>query len=197
VAPLAETLAKFRKTLMLWPFNRPRTRPGPTIEAIYGMIVAQARLPAFYQSFGVPDTVNGRFDMVLLHLWLVLRRLRMSTDGTALAQALFDHFCSDMDDNLREMGVGDLAVPKRMVKFAEAFYGRTAAYDAALKAGGSELAQALARNVLLVTEATPAAPLAGYVQAAVRNLETIDDKRLLNGEWTFADPKVRMQEQAT
>ncbi len=114
------------------------------------MIVAQARLPAFYERFGVPDTVNGRFDMVLLHLWLVLRRLRTGTEGTALAQALFDHFCSDMDDNLREMGVGDLSVPKRMVKFAEAFYGRTAAYDAALKADGSELAQALARNVLLV-----------------------------------------------
>jgi cytochrome b pre-mRNA-processing protein 3 len=161
------------------------------------MIVAQARLPAFYQRYGVPDTVNGRFDMVLLHLWLVLRRLRTSTDGAALAQALFDHFCSDMDDNLREMGVGDLSVPKRMVKFAEAFYGRTAAYDAALKASGSELAQALARNVLLVAEAGPAGPLAAYVQAAVRGLETIDDKHLLAGEWTFVDPSARMQEQVT
>ena len=191
-------MAKFRKNLMLWPFNRPRTRPGSTIEAIYGMIVAQARLPAFYERFGVPDTVNGRFDMVLLHLWLVLRRLRTSADGTVLAQALFDHFCSDMDDNLREMGVGDLSVPKRMVKFAEAFYGRTAAYDAALKAGGSELAQALARNVLLVAETAPAGPLAAYVQAAVRGLETIDDKRLLAGEWSFVAPKTQaMQEQVT
>ena len=190
-------MAKFRKNLMLWPFNRPRTRPGSTIEAIYGMIVAQARLPAFYERYGVPDTVNGRFDMVLLHLWLVLRRLRTSTEGASLAQALFDHFCSDMDDNLREMGVGDLSVPKRMVKFAEAFYGRTAAYDAALKADGSELAQALARNVLLVPEAAPAAPLAAYVQGAVRSLERIDDKRLLKGEWAFAEPQAQMQEQVT
>src|SRR5262249_10301984 len=106
---LPEAPAKFRKTLMLWPFSRPRTRSGLTIEAIYGMIVAQARLPIFYERFRVPDTVNGRFDMVLLHLWLVLRRLRTADGGAALSQALFDHFCSDMDDNLREMGVGDLS----------------------------------------------------------------------------------------
>ena len=182
---------------MLWPFNRPRTRTGSTIEAIYGMIVAQARLPVFYEQYRVPDTVNGRFDMVLLHLWLVLRRLRASMDGAALSQALLDHFCSDMDDNLREMGVGDLSVPKRMLKFAEAFYGRTAAYDAALQAGGAELAQALGRNVLQVAEAAPAEPLAAYVQAAVRALDAIDDKRLLAGEWTFADPASleQMQEQ--
>jgi len=196
---LPEDSAKFRKTLMLWPFNRPRTRTGSTIEAIYGMIVAQARLPAFYERYRVPDTVNGRFDMVLLHLWLVLRRLRTSTQGAALSQALFDHFCSDMDDNLREMGVGDLTVPKRMLKFAEAFYGRTAAYDAALKAGGSELAQALARNVLLVAEAVPAEPLAAYVQATIRGLDAIDDEGLLKGEWSFAAPQAHalMQEQVT
>jgi cytochrome b pre-mRNA-processing protein 3 len=192
-------LAKFRKTLMLWPFNRPRTRSGSTIEAIYGMIVAQARLPAFYEQFHVPDTVNGRFDMVLLHLWLVLRRLRANTEAAGLSQALLDHFCSDMDANLREMGVGDLSVPKRMLKFAEAFYGRTAAYDSALTAGGSELAQALARNILLTPEAAPAEPLAAYVQAAIRGLEAIDDKRLLAGELTFAAPRAaaEMQEQVT
>jgi cytochrome b pre-mRNA-processing protein 3 len=184
---------------MLWPFNRPRTRSGSTIEAIYGMIVAQARLPAFYEQFHVPDTVNGRFDMVLLHLWLVLRRLRANTDAAGLSQALLDHFCSDMDANLREMGVGDLSVPKRMLKFAEAFYGRTAAYDSALTAGGSELAQALARNILLTPEAAPAEPLAAYVQAAIRGLEAIDDKRLLAGELTFAAPRAaaEMQEQVT
>ena len=85
-----------------------------TIEAIYGMIVTQAREPLFYRDLGVPDTVNGRFDLLLLHLWLVLRRLKSVEAGTGLSQALFDHFCEDMDDNLREMGVGDLAVPKRM-----------------------------------------------------------------------------------
>jgi cytochrome b pre-mRNA-processing protein 3 len=92
---------------MLWPFNhfrKPRTPLRGTIEAIYGMIVTQAREPLFYRDFGVPDTVNGRFDLLLLHLWLILRRLKSVEGGTALSQGLFDHFCNDMDDNLREMG---------------------------------------------------------------------------------------------
>jgi cytochrome b pre-mRNA-processing protein 3 len=184
---------------MLWPFSRPRSRAQTTIEAIYGMIVAQARLPAFYQRFGVPDTVNGRFDMVLLHLWLVLRRLREAEGGAQLSQALFDHFCSDMDDNLREMGVSDLTVPKRMVKFAEAFYGRTGAYDTALKAAGDELAQALARNVLLSADAAPAKPLAAYVRASLGTLAAIDDRRALAGDLAFADPVAgtQMREQLT
>lgn len=191
LAASQEPLAKFRKFLMLWPFRRPGTRPSPTIEAIYGMIVAQARLPVFYQRYHVPDTVNGRFDMVLLHLWLILRRLRGCGNGAALSQALFDHFCSDMDANLREMGVGDLTVPKRMLKFAEAFYGRTAAYDAALQAGGVELARALARNILLEVDAARAEPLAAYVQEAIAGLETVDVPRFLAAEWAFANPVSR------
>jgi len=136
---------------MLWPFNhfrKPQIAPPGTIEAIYGMIVTQAREPLFYRDLAVPDTVNGRFDLLLLHLWLMLRRLKTVAAGTALSQALFDRFCSDMDDNLREMGVGDLAVPKRMQAFGEAFYGRTAAYDMALTQGREAFAQALCKNVL-------------------------------------------------
>src|SRR6201989_2756047 len=135
---------------MLWPFNhfrKPRTPLRGTIEAIYGMIVTQAREPLFYRDFGVPDTVNGRFDLLLLHLWLILRRVKSVEGGTALSQGLFDHFCNDMDDNLREMGVGDLTVPKRMQAFGEAFYGRTAAYDTAFAAGEVDLAIALNRNI--------------------------------------------------
>src|SRR6476619_3386491 len=123
--------------IMLWPFNHFRKPQNPsrgTIEAIYGMIVTQAREPLFYRDLGVPDTVNGRFDLLLLHLWLVLRRLKSVEAGTGLSQTLFDRFCDDMDANLREMGVGDLTVPKRMQAFAEAFYGRAAACDLALTA---------------------------------------------------------------
>src|ERR1700759_3106086 len=102
---------------MFWPFNhfrKPRLAPAGTIEAIYGMIVTQAREPIFYRDLGVPDTVNGRFDLLLLHLWLLLRRLRnVAHGGVELSQALFDRFCEDMDDNLREMGIGDQTVPKR------------------------------------------------------------------------------------
>ena len=79
---------------MLWPFNhfrKPRLAPSGTIEAIYGMIVTQAREPLISRDLGVPDTVNGRFDLVLLHLWLVLGRLKSAASGRALSQALFEH----------------------------------------------------------------------------------------------------------
>ena len=102
---------------MPWPFNHfriPRNPSRGTIEAIYGMIVTQAREPLFYRELGVPDTVNGRFDLLVLHLWMALRRLKSIEGGAGVSQALFDRFCDDLDANLREMGVGDLAVPKRM-----------------------------------------------------------------------------------
>jgi cytochrome b pre-mRNA-processing protein 3 len=176
---------------MLWPFNRFRKPPAPrrgTIEAIYGMIVAQAREPVFYQAIAVPDTVEGRFDMVLLHLWLVLRRLRRLPDDAGLAQGLFDHFCSDMDANLREMGVGDLTVPKRMQKFGEAFYGRSAAYDAALDKGMEPLAQALCRNILDGRDIASARRLAAYVDAAVAALAALDDNTVADAAWQFPAP---------
>jgi cytochrome b pre-mRNA-processing protein 3 len=172
---------------MLWPFNRFRnpTVPRGTIEAIYGMIVAQAREPAFYADLHVRDTVNGRFDMLLLHLWLVLRRLKSVAGGERLSQGLFDHFCGDMDDNLREMGVGDLTVPKRMQAFGEAFYGRTAAYDLALEDGDEALAQALSRNVFNGEFSESAGMLARYARDVGDYLGTLDDATILRGSWSF------------
>ncbi len=125
------------------------------IHALYGAIVAQARSAAFYTAYGVPDTVEGRFELIVLHLVLVLGRLGRADDGSPGAKAnrragqqLFDVFCRDLDHNLREMGVGDLAVPREMRRFGEAFYGRQAAYCAALAAAGEpELEKALARNI--------------------------------------------------
>src|SRR6266478_1962522 len=152
---------------MLWPFNhfrKPRVPSRGTIEGIYGMIVTQAREPLFYRDLAVPDTVNGRFDMLVLHLWMVLRRLKPMPGGAALCQMLFDRFCDDMDGNLREMGVGDLTVPKRMQAFGEAFYGRTAAYDLALADGEEPLAQALRKNILNGAEIDHARQLAYYAR---------------------------------
>lgn len=177
---------------MLWPFNRFRnpTVPRGTIEAIYGMIVAQAREPAFYEDLHVRDTVNGRFDMLILHLWLVLRRLQPVDGGNALSQALFDRFCADMDDNLREMGVGDLTVPKRMQAFGEAFYGRTSAYDLAFEAGDEALAQALSRNVFNGELLDSAKALAIYVRNTVAALAASDDAAIRTGSWTFPKPQI-------
>ena len=164
---------------MLWPFNhfrKPRTPLRGTIEAIYGMIVTQAREPLFYRDFGVPDTVNGRFDLLLLHLWLVLTAPESRRRAAAaLSQALFDHFCNDMDDNLREMGVGDLTVPKRMQAFGEAFYGRTAAYDLALTEGREALAQAMCKNILNGENIEKARLLAAYAEAAMAALDSLDE----------------------
>src|ERR1700745_3416195 len=155
---------------MLWLVNHFRKTRAPlrgTIETIYGMIVTQAREPLFYRDLGVPDTVNGRFDLLLLHLWMVLRHLRTLPGGPELSQALFDHFCADMDANLREMAVGDLAVPKRMRTIGEAFYGRMAAYDLALSEGTEALAQALCRNILDGQHVEQARLLAAYADAAI------------------------------
>jgi cytochrome b pre-mRNA-processing protein 3 len=182
---------------MLWPFNhfwKPRAPRQGTIEAIYGMIVTQAREPLFYRNLGVPDTVNGRFDLLVLHLWMVLRRLKLAKGGKGLSQALFDHFCDDMDANLREMGVGDLTVPKRMQAFGEAFYGRSVAYDLALTAGVESLAQALSKNILDGGGIDNARRLACYTETAISALARLDDTTMQSASWRFPSPlRVGMQ----
>lgn len=173
---------------MVWPFSHFRKPPAPlrgTIEAIYGMIVAQAREPLFYRDLGAPDTVNGRFDMLLLHLWLVLRRMNPKDE---LSQGLFDRFCSDMDDNLRELGTSDVKVAKKMREFGDAFYGRTGAYDAALGAGRGPLAAALSKNIYYGMNIENARRLAVYVEAANAHLGTLDTTTLTSGAWHFPSP---------
>ena len=170
----------------------PRHQQAPTIRVLYGVIVAQARAPSFYAAYLVPDTVEGRFDMIVLHLALVLRRLRREPAGVrALGQSVFDLFCTDMDHSLREMGVGDLAVPKQMRRLGEAFYGRALAYDRALDAEGGELlVPALARNVFPAAGDTPsgAVRLAGYVRAAEACLSSQLGAAIATGALRFPDP---------
>lgn len=121
-----------------------RRSPAPERKA-YEAIVAAARHPAFYADWGVADTLDGRFDMIALHTFLVLDRLKGEEPG--FRQALVDELFRDMDRSLREMGVGDLSVGKKVRKMAEVFYGRVAAYDAALAGPEAELEAALSRNV--------------------------------------------------
>ena len=172
-----------------------RFRLGPqgrNIAALYGAIVAQARAAAFYTSYGVADTVEGRFDLIVLHLVLLLARLdRGEGAERGVGQELFDVFCRDLDANLREMGVGDLAVPKRMRRFGEAFYGRQAAYLAALAAPGErELEMALERNIFAGAEAGHAAiRLARYARTALRQFEAQEEVALLRGDVVFPKPE--------
>jgi cytochrome b pre-mRNA-processing protein 3 len=125
--------------------RKPHERTG---FGLYTTAVAAARTPWFFEALGVPDTLDGRFDLVSLHVALLIRRLRADADprGPELAQAVFDAMFADMDVNLREMGVSDLAVGKRVKRMWEAFHGRALAYEAALN-GEGELEEALRRNV--------------------------------------------------
>jgi cytochrome b pre-mRNA-processing protein 3 len=176
--------------MILWPFRR--SDEHRTIAALYGAIVTQARSPVFYADFGVPDMVQGRFDVLVLHLVLLLERLaRENDEGQAVGQRLFDAFCHDLDGNLREMGIGDLAVPKHMRRFGEAFYGRQAAYLAALRAAnGSDFEDALARNIFQVAGPDErAARLARYGRAALQGLDAQERSSIMRGEVAFPRPE--------
>lgn len=166
--------------------RRPFEREG---YLLYGAAVAAARDPAWYLELGVPDTLDGRFDMVALHAFLLIERMREEPgeEAAALSQAVFDAMFSDMDMNLREMGVGDLAVGKRVKRMWEAFHGRAQAYEAALEAGdAAALEAALARNVWRgePPEGAPAG-LAAHAVAADAALATQSFAALLAGEARF------------
>jgi cytochrome b pre-mRNA-processing protein 3 len=167
-----------------------RRRQAATIEALYGTIVAQARLPVFYREYGVPDTVNGRFEMILLHAGLFLDRLAGEPAKIrAVGQGVFDRFCLDMDDIMRERGVSDVKVPREMKRVAEAFYGRQGAYRSALSADDpGALPGALRRNVYAGTD-VPALPrFAAYTRRLVADLREQDAADLVAGRLVWTDP---------
>lgn len=171
------------------PFRRfPR---GASIDALYGMIVAQARAVEFYRGYGVPDTVDGRLDMIVLHLVLVLRQLTRAEGALPPAgQQLFDRFCADMDGNFREMGVGDFGVPKRMQKVGEAFYGRAKVYEnALLDPDPAALEAAVARNVFGAAEPPLGARrLAAYMRETADRLAALAVDTLVATKFAFPDP---------
>jgi cytochrome b pre-mRNA-processing protein 3 len=173
---------------------RRQLQPG-TIDRLYGVIVAQARRPRFYEGFGVADTVEGRFDMIVLHLALVMRRLAREPEGGALGRALLDAFARDMDDNLREMGVGDLSVPKEIKRMMEAFHGRSRSYDSALaEAHSTALEQALGRNIIAGGEGAGAAHLAHFVRRASELLDATEAGQILVGSLAFPEPHAILPE---
>ena len=160
----------------------------PAREA-YRQIVLQARQPEFYASLGAPDTTGGRFDMITLHAFLLFDRLRGEKDEKTaqFAQDVFDEMFMDMDGNLREMGVSDVAVGKKVRKLAESFYGRLNAYREALErddAGG--LKDAFNRNIF-GGEASPRAleALHDYVMSARKTLAETKTADLRKGRVVF------------
>jgi cytochrome b pre-mRNA-processing protein 3 len=157
---------------------------------LYLAAVEQARQPVFYARLGVPDTLEGRYDMIILHVWLVLRRLGAA--GENLARTTVELMFDDMDRNLREMGVTDLRVGKRVLNMAEAFYGRVGAYDKAIAEGEDALIAALRRNLYQSGEVNAAAigAMSAYVRAQVSNLDIQDAEALSQGRVLFLSPEV-------
>jgi cytochrome b pre-mRNA-processing protein 3 len=172
--------------------------PAPeaqTARDIYSSIVAKARQPYFYAVLGVPDTIDGRFDMILLHAILLMNRLAQGSPAARdLAQKIFDELFADMDRSLREMGVGDLSVGKRVRKMAMAFYGRAKAYRDALAENDTRALQAaLARNIFPEgVDAGTAANLTAYVLACARTLSLRSETELLEGRVSFPNPENRL-----
>lgn len=173
-------------------FGRARAANRKIADDIYGAIVAAARQEIFYSHWQVPDSPLGRFEMLSLHMFLFQHRMRDIAGGPRqLAQLLIDDFFLDVDHSLRELGIGDLGVPKRMKKLAKMFYGRTASYAAALEAGDrAALAAALARNVRPGVGDWPEADaLASYVVEADAWLGAAALDDILAGRVDFPRPQ--------
>ena len=169
--------------------------PGNPHEAaargLYEAIVAQTRAPGFYRDCAVPDSVDGRFDLLVLHAWLVMRRLKQASPPAAeLSQTLFDLLFYDMDQSVRVSGVGDLKVGPRLAAMARAFYGRIAAYDRALEEEGAALAEALRRNLFrgAPVEGRILDSVCGYLRRQIAELEAQETAALLAGRVRFSAP---------
>jgi cytochrome b pre-mRNA-processing protein 3 len=173
---------------------RARRANRTLIDQLHGKIVAASRRPSLYTDLGVPDTFEGRFEMVTLFAGLVMRRLtKLSGIGTELAQELADSVFRHFDVALREIGIGDVTVPKRLKRMAESFYGRNKAYGEGLDEPGSErLASALARNVYGagdVALAPMAVRLAQFVRSAADALDRTPLETFAAGEVEFPELK--------
>jgi cytochrome b pre-mRNA-processing protein 3 len=171
------------------PFRRNPIRAAA--ERAYGSIVEQARRPEFFVALGVPDTLDGRFELICLHAFLYLQRLKgMEAPAAELAQRFFDSMFADFDRSLREIGTGDLGVGRQVKRMAEAFYGRIRAYEDGLVGGDEALSAALARNLYGTAPATPAqlARMAAYLRHEAANLLLQPAASLLAGSVGFGVP---------
>jgi cytochrome b pre-mRNA-processing protein 3 len=162
-------------------------RPSPVKEigrTLYASVVEQSRAPAIYAAMGAPDTVEGRFEIYTLHVVLLIERLNAAGEpGREASQALFDTYVKSLDDALREMGVGDLSVGKKMRKLGEALFGRAKSCNAAFAALPDQgpLRDLLTRTVYAGADAAFVPALAGYVLAQRQHLTGLADDDLLRG----------------
>jgi cytochrome b pre-mRNA-processing protein 3 len=157
----------------------------------YGCVVAQARQPLFFTDCAVPDTLDGRFELICLHGFLYLNRLKIARPRSeTAAQCFFDEMFADLDRSLREMGTGDLSVGRQVTRMAEAFYGRIHAYEQGLAGGEAVLEAALARNLYgtVGQRAAPVPAIAAYLRREVAALHSQPLDALLAGRIVFGPP---------
>lgn len=159
------------------------------VYAVYSAIVAQSRQPRFYADWGVPDTVTGRFDMICLHLSLLFGRLRTEArPAPDFSQAVYDLFFRDMDRSLREMGAGDLAVPKKIQKMGSLFYGLMANLNEAIATGDADRVEAVvARNVFEGQSSEGSVALARYLLAETERLRRIPAADIVAGRLSLGE----------
>ena len=177
---------------------RERRRRERVAHDLYTVIIEHSRQPIFYTKAAVPDSLDGRFDLIVLHAFLVMRRLnRVSSVQTeaarALSQALFDLMFDDMDQNLRELGVGDMSVGKKVKQMARAFYGRVSAYGDGLDGDDDALKGALVRNLYGTLDDEVASPvlaaMAAYLRRQVKELADQDEAAVMEGRVVLSDPE--------
>ena len=165
-----------------------KSKEQVAVDRIYQIAVNQARNSDLYEKFGVPDTVDGRFEMLTLHIFLVLRQLKgAKSPERDISQALFDYMFEDMDLSLREMGAGDMGIGKRVKAMVQAFYGRVASYEEGLAAKGDVLAKAIERNVFGTVDAPgcAAARLAEYVRIQDQALSDIPREQIEQAAFNY------------
>jgi len=163
---------------------------SPHADELYGAIVAQTRLPVFYQGFGVPDTLEGRFVVLSLHLFAVLHRLKdTGPEEAAMAQALSDRFTADMETVLRELGVGDLKIPKKVRRLTASGAWLLQSFEMGLGAGDEALEAAIAGALPGDETAARAtsARLTPYLKRLVRHLEGEPVQDLCAGRLSYPD----------
>ncbi|MCQ8781433.1 ubiquinol-cytochrome C chaperone family protein [Mangrovibrevibacter kandeliae] len=162
---------------------RIRRRNREIVDALYAQIVEQSRQPCLFTQMAIPDTVMGRFEALSIHVFLVLFRCKRVAALQPLAQDLVDRFMTDLDGSIRELGIGDQSVPKRMKRLAAMFYARADAYDSPLEAEDRDaLARALAARIA-VPESSPdaARDIASYMLKRNSELRALGDDRILSG----------------
>ncbi|MDR9761788.1 ubiquinol-cytochrome C chaperone family protein [Rhizobium redzepovicii] len=178
----------FPEKTMIFGLFRKKNNNQAIVDRQYAVLTAGARMPEIYERLNVPDTVMGRFEMLSIAMILFFRRTRSSaTSGQEIAQEIVDAFFQDIDYSIRELGIGDNSVPKRMKKLAGMFYGRLEAYSKAMDTGDAEaLALALARNIYPESP-VPAdmSGLAHWMMAAEAHLSALAEEEIATGSATL------------